>query len=31
MTNKINNKISYISSPVVQSKVQWGGVFISSN
>ena len=25
MTNKINNKISYISSPVVQSKVQWGG------
>ena len=26
MTNTINNRISYISSPIVQNKVQWGGV-----
>ena len=25
MTNTINNRISYISSPIVQNKVQWGG------
>ena len=31
MTNTINNRISYISSPIVQNKVQWGGVIISSN
>ena len=30
MTNTINNRISYISSPIVQNKVQWGGV-LSSN
>ena len=26
MTNKYNNIISYISSPIVQNKVQSGGV-----
>ena len=32
MTNKINNIISYISSPIVQNKVlNGGGVIISSN
>ena len=31
MTNTINNRISYISSPIVQNKVQGGGVIISSN
>ena len=31
MTNTINNRISYISSPIVQNKVQVGGVIISSN
>ena len=30
MTNKIIDNISYISSPIVQNKVQWGGI-ISSN
>ena len=30
MTNKINNIISYISSPIVQNKVLNGGV-LSSN
>ena len=25
MTNTINNRISYISSPIVQNKVQVGG------
>ena len=30
MTNKINNIISYISSPIVQNKVLIGGV-LSSN
>ena len=30
MTNKSNNKTGYISSPIVQNKVQWGGV-LSSN
>ena len=31
MTNKINDNISYMSSPIVQNNVQWGGVIISSN
>ena len=31
MTNNFVNRISYMSSPIVQSKVQWGGVTISSN
>ena len=26
MTNTINNRISYISSPIVQNKVQGGGL-----
>ena len=26
MTNKYNNIINYISSLIVQNKVQWGGV-----
>ena len=30
MTNKSNNKTGYISSPIVQNNVQWGGI-ISSN
>jgi len=30
MTNNYVNKLSYISL-VVQNKVQWGGVIISSN
>ena len=28
MTNNYINKLSYISSPLVQNKVQWGGVII---
>ena len=28
MTNTINNRISYISSPIVQNKVQGGGYYI---
>ena len=28
MTNKNNNKTSYISSPIVQNNVQWGGGII---
>lgn len=28
MTNKYNNIISYISSLIVQNKVQWGGYYI---
>ena len=31
MTNKINNIISYISSPIVQNKVLNGGGLLSSN
>ena len=31
MTNKINNIKSYVSFSLVQNKVQWGGVIISSN
>jgi len=31
MTNNFVNETSYISSPIVQNKVQWGGVIISSN
>ena len=32
MTNKYVNKLSYISSPIVQNKVlNGGGVIISSN
>ena len=31
MTNKNNNKISYISFPLVQSKVLNGGGLLSSN
>ena len=31
MTNKINNRISYISSPIVQNKVLNGGGVLSSN
>ena len=30
MTNNYVNKLSYMSSSVVQNKVQWGGV-LSSN
>ena len=30
MTNNYVNKLSYISSPMVQNNVQWGGV-LSSN
>ncbi len=30
MTNNYINKLSYIFSPIVQNKVQWGGV-LSSN
>ena len=26
MTNNYINKLSYMSSPIVQNKVQWGGV-----
>ena len=28
MTNNYINKLSYISSPIVQNKVQWGGGII---
>ena len=28
MTNKSNNKTGYISSPIVQNNVQWGGYYI---
>ena len=31
MTNNYVNKLSYMSSPIVQNKVHWGGVIISSN
>ena len=31
MTNKINNIISYMSSPLVQNKVLNGGGVLSSN
>ena len=31
MTNTINNRISYISSPIVQNKVLNGGGELSSN
>ena len=31
MTNTINNRISYISSPIVQNKVLIGGGVLSSN
>ena len=31
MANKINNIISYMSSPLVQNKVLNGGVIISTN
>ena len=31
MTNNYVNKLSYISSPIVQNKVLKGGVIISSN
>ena len=31
MTNNYVNKLSYMSSSIVQNNVQWGGVFISSN
>ena len=30
MTNNYVNKLSYMSSPIVQNNVQWGGV-LSSN
>ena len=26
MTNNYINKLSYMSSPIVQNKVQWGGL-----
>ena len=26
MTNNYINKLSYMSSPILQNKVQWGGV-----
>ena len=28
MTNNYVNKLSYMSSPIVQNKVQWGGYYI---
>ena len=31
MTNKINNIISYISSPIVQNKVLGGGYYLLTN
>ena len=31
MTNKINDNISYMSSPIVQNKVLNGGGLLSSN
>ena len=31
MSNDYLNKISYVSFSLVQNKVQWGGVIISSN
>ena len=31
MTNTINNRISYMSSPLVQNKVLNGGGVLSSN
>ena len=31
MTNKNNNKTSYISSSIVQNKVQWGGDYLLTN
>ena len=31
MTNNFVNKLSYISSPVVQNKVQYGGGVLFSN
>ena len=31
MTNTINNRIGYISSPIVQNKVLNGGGVLSSN
>ncbi len=31
MTNNYINKLSYISSPIVQNKVQWGGGVLYSN
>ena len=31
MTNNYVNKLSYMSSHIVQNNVQWGGVIISSN
>jgi len=31
MTNNFVNETSYISSPIVQNNVQWGGVIISSD
>ena len=30
MTNNCVNKLAYMSSPIVQNQVQWGGV-LSSN
>ena len=31
MTNNYVNKLSYISSTIVQNNVQWGGGVLSSN
>ena len=31
MTNNYVNKLSYMSSTIVQNKVLWGGGIISSN
>ena len=31
MTNNCVNKLAYMSSPIVQNKVQWGGGVLSSN
>ena len=31
MTNNCLNKLSYISSTIVQNKVLWGGGVLSSN
>ena len=31
MTNNYVNKLSYISSTIVQNKVQWGGDYLLTN
>ena len=31
MTNNYVNKLSYMSSPIVQNNVQWGGYYLLTN